>query len=113
MRAVLRRLLDRFRPSPWWDEPLYWAFDLETSGLDQKSDRILSVGMVPIRRGAIVWGERYYSLIHPGSFEGLTRDAITVHHILPEELEHAPPPDEVLPAFPGARLRPRASLPGE
>ena len=97
MRPVLRWLLDRLRPAPWWDDPVYWALDLETSGLDPKSDRILSVGMVPIRRGAIAWGERFYSLTHPGSFEGLTREAITVHHILPEELAEAPPFDEVLP----------------
>jgi len=97
MRPVLRWLLERFRPAPWWDEPVYWALDLETSGLNPKSDRILSIGMVPIRRGAVAWGERFYSLTHPGSFEGLTREAITVHHILPEELEQAPPVDAVLP----------------
>lgn len=97
MRAVLQRLLDRFRPAPWWNEPVYWSLDLETTGLDPKSDRILSVGMVPIRHGAITWGDRFYSLTHPGSFEGLTREAITVHHILPEELEQAPPLGTVLP----------------
>lgn len=101
MRRVLRRILDRLQPAPWWDDPVYWALDLETSGLQAEQDRILSVGMVPIRAGAIAWGDRYYSLTHPGSFDGLTREAITVHHILPEELEHAPPVSEVLPEIAG------------
>lgn len=77
--------------SPRWDEVVYWALDLETSGLDPRRHRILSVGMVPVRRGAIGWGERFYSLVHPGSFEGLDDAAIAVHRILPEELRRAPP----------------------
>ncbi len=90
-------MLDRFRPAPKWDDPVYWSLDLETSGLQAGRDRILSVGMVPIRRGAVVWGEHFYSLTHPGSFEGLTDEAIAVHHILPEELTEAPALDAVLP----------------
>ncbi len=81
--------------SPRWDEVLYWALDLETSGLDPRRHRILSVGMVPVRQGSIRWGERFYSLVHPGSFEGLDDAAIGVHHILPEELHQAPPLAEV------------------
>ncbi len=80
-----------FSSSPLWDEVAYWALDLETSGLDPRRHRILSVGMVPVRAGAIRWGERFYTLVHPGSFEGLDEEAIGVHHILPEELHRAPP----------------------
>jgi DNA polymerase-3 subunit epsilon len=98
--SALRRLLRLAKPSPGWDEPVYWALDLETSGLSPRKDRILSVGMVPVRAGAIAWGERRYSLVHPGSPPGsradLTREAIAVHHILPEELEKAPPAARVL-----------------
>lgn len=94
---MLHRLLSFLRRSPAWDEPVYWALDLEATGLDPATDRILSVGMVPVRDGAIGWGERFYSLVHPGSSEGLTREALTVHHILPEELDRAPPATRVLP----------------
>lgn len=93
-----------FRRSPPWDEVVYWSLDLETSGLDASRDRMLSVGMVPVRRGAVRWGERFYSLVHPGSFSGLTEEAITVHHILPQELRSAPPVGEVLDAI-ANRLR--------
>ena len=85
------------RRSPPWDEPTYWALDLETSGVEPGRDQILSVGMVPLRRGAIVWGERFYSLVRPATFEGLTEAAIAVHQILPTELRTAPPLGEVLP----------------
>jgi DNA polymerase III subunit epsilon len=77
--------------SPRWDEVEYWALDLETSGLDIRRDEILSVGMVPVRGGAVRWGEHYYSLVRPSSVENLGREAMRVHHILPDELRDAPP----------------------
>jgi len=75
---------------------VYWALDLETSGLDERTDRILSVGMVPIRAGAIRWGERYYSLVRPPDATRLSESGIPAHHILPSELQGAPPIAEVL-----------------
>jgi DNA polymerase-3 subunit epsilon len=53
--------------------------------------------MVPLRGGTVRWGERFYRLVRPPSFAGLDDAAITVHHIVPEELHRAPPPAEVLP----------------
>ena len=52
-------------PSPPWEGVTYWALDLETGGLDAKSDPILAVGMVPVRGGAIRLGETYASLVRP------------------------------------------------
>ncbi|HYQ80643.1 MAG TPA: 3'-5' exonuclease, partial [Anaeromyxobacteraceae bacterium] len=37
--------------SPAWDSVVYWALDLETGGLDPRTDPILAVGMVPLRQG--------------------------------------------------------------
>jgi DNA polymerase-3 subunit epsilon len=82
--------------SPSWDAPVYWALDLETSGLDPQKDVILSVGMVPIRQGVIHWGERFYSLVRPRSGHQPAEAAIRIHHILPRELAQAPGLDEVL-----------------
>jgi DNA polymerase-3 subunit epsilon len=78
-----------FRSRPW-DELVYWALDLETSSLDPATGVVLSVGMVPVRHGVIRWGERYYSLVRPPTPEAVATDAITIHHILPEELLSAP-----------------------
>lgn len=84
-----------FRSRPW-DELVYWALDLETSGLDPKSGFILSVGMVPVRDATIRWGERYYTLVRPELSDSAATDAITIHHILPAELENAPDLSEVI-----------------
>lgn len=79
-----------FRKSPAWNEINYWALDLETSGLEP-SDQILSVGMVPIRSGVIEFGAHYYSLVRPTRPEALSVEGIKAHHILPDELQTAPP----------------------
>lgn len=84
-----------FRSKPW-HEVAYWALDLETSGLDARRDQILSAGMVPIRGGTIHWGERFYSLVRPETWENLDGEAIRVHHILPEELQGAPPLEAIV-----------------
>ncbi len=84
-----------FRKSPAWNEVNYWALDLETSGLEP-SDQILSVGMVPIRGGVIEFGAHYYSLVRPARPEVLSVEGIKAHHILPGELETAPPLVQVL-----------------
>ena len=88
--------LRMFFRSPRWDSIEYWALDLETSGLDPRTDQILSVGMVPIREGVIQWGDHFYSLVLPETWSNLDGEAIRVHHILPEELQDAPPLKTIL-----------------
>lgn len=88
MRAWLR--------SPPWREIEYWSLDLETSGLDPRVDDILSVGMVPVRGGSILWGERYYSLVRTRADHRPSIEAMRIHHILPEEADRAPELPEVL-----------------
>ena len=90
-----KRLRDR---GPRWDEATIWALDLEASGLDPERDCILSVGMVPLRDGRVHWGESWYSLVRPDPAVELTREALKVHHILPDEVVDAPPLEEVLSA---------------
>lgn len=89
-------LLSRLRASPPWDEVVYWALDLETSGLRPRTDEILAVGMVPIRGGSICWGERFRSLARPRDPALLSSEGIKAHHILPGELEGAPPVEVLL-----------------
>jgi len=80
-----------------WDEVVFWALDLEMSGLRAGSDRILSVGMVPIRHGVIRYGERYYSLVRPPDLEGLSTEGLRAHHLLPADVAGAPSIGQVLP----------------
>jgi DNA polymerase-3 subunit epsilon len=78
-----------------WADATYWAVDLETTGLDVRRNRILSVGMVPIRDGAIRWGERRYSLVRSTSAacEGA---ALGVHQILPGDGSESPGESDVV-----------------
>ncbi len=89
--------LSRLLHSPRWEEVVFWALDLETSGLEVRSDRILQVALVPIRHGTIRYGERYASLVRPPGLQELSTEGIRAHHILPADLEHAPPVAQVLP----------------
>ncbi|HEU4740546.1 MAG TPA: 3'-5' exonuclease [Meiothermus sp.] len=92
--AMLKHLLRR-TPAPPWEEAVYWALDLETSGL-KPEDQILSVGMIPIRGGAIRYGEHFYSLVRPERFDTLSLEGLRAHHIRPFELRQAPELCQVL-----------------
>jgi len=88
---------DRLFPSPDLDDLVFWALDLEMSGLEAGHDRVLSVGMVPIRRGVIKYGERFHSLVRPPDLANLSTQGIRAHHLLPSDLADAPPLDDILP----------------
>ena len=89
--VLLHRLRVRRRD---WRSTTLWVLDLETGGLDPREHPILSVGMVPIRDGAIGIGESYYSLVRPKRPIG--DESLRIHHILPGDLEAAPQPEQVL-----------------
>jgi DNA polymerase-3 subunit epsilon len=78
-----------------WRARTLWVLDLETGGLDPRADPVLSVGMVPIMDGVIRLGQAYHSLVRPG--RPVTGTSLTIHHILPGDLEGAPTPASVLP----------------
>ncbi len=85
-------LFGRRRP---WDAFTYWALDLETGGLDRRSDPILAVGMVPIRGGTVRLGEAFRSLVRPAGGR-IDPASIHAHQLLRDELEAAPPLELVL-----------------
>jgi hypothetical protein len=62
--------------SPPWNAVDYWSLDLETSGLQPRRHQIISVGMVPIRSGAIDWGGHDYTLVRPEYADDLDREAL-------------------------------------
>jgi DNA polymerase-3 subunit epsilon len=95
---------NRLFPSPRWDEEVYWALDLETSGLQIGDDAILSVGMVPIRNGVIRFGERFASMVRPPPGETLSTEGLRAHHLIPAEYGDAPSIGDVLPEI-DRRLR--------
>lgn len=84
MRGRRRRQPLLRRP---WDEVDCWALDLEMSGLDPRGDRIVAVGMVPIRERAVRMGERFGRLVRPDGPVGTA--GIAAHHLMPSELAGA------------------------
>lgn len=72
----------------------YWALDLELTGLDPSTDHIISVGMVPVRGGAVRLGERWHTLVRTGRVP--TSGALQVHGIAPTAGAEVPTLREVL-----------------
>jgi DNA polymerase-3 subunit epsilon len=83
--------------NPPWDEVDYWALDLETGGLDPRSDAILAVGMVPVRRAAILLREAYRTLVRPHDGTRIDPRSVEIHQLVWGEVTEAPPLEEVLP----------------
>jgi DNA polymerase III subunit epsilon len=83
----------RKRADTWWLRD-YWVLDLEMGGLDVRTDEIISVGMVPIRDGAIRLGEAYHSHIRPSRRVG--EPSLKVHGLLAKDLCDAPDLETVI-----------------
>ncbi len=83
-------------PSPAWDDLTYWALDLETGGLDPRSDPIIAVGMVPVRGSVIRLGEAFETLVRPAGDSPISAESMRAHQLLPGEVRDAPPLPEVL-----------------
>ncbi len=90
IRRGRRRRIAR-RP---WDEVDCWALDLEMSGLDAATGRIMAVGMVPLRERVIRVGEGFATLVR--ALPPLDMSGVAAHHLLPDQLASAPPLDEVV-----------------
>jgi DNA polymerase-3 subunit epsilon len=76
--------------SPRWDSLTLWSLDLETGGLDPRTDAILAVGMIPVRQGRVVVGEAFSSLVRPERGHAIRPESILAHQLLPGEVTDAP-----------------------
>lgn len=73
------------------------SLDLETTGLDPASDRILRIAAVPVRGGRVVLSERFERWVDPGRDFGI--DSIRHHRILPGDVAAADDERVVVEAF--------------
>jgi DNA polymerase-3 subunit epsilon len=85
-----------FWSSPRWDSLTLWALDLETGGLDPRTDAVLSVGMVPVRQARVVVGEAFASLVRPEAGAAIRHESILAHQLVPGEVTGAPGVPEVV-----------------
>lgn len=70
------------------------SIDCETTGLDVKTDQILSVGAIKVKGDAILTSQRLDFLVRPK--EPMSDRTILIHHIRPVDLEHALPVEEAM-----------------
>jgi DNA polymerase III subunit epsilon len=90
--------------SPPWDEVVYWALDLETGGLDPRTDAILAVGLVPVRAGHVRLREAYRTLVRPEPGKTIHPRSVEAHQLVSGDTRDAPALAAVLPEI-DARIR--------
>ena len=73
----------------------YVAFDLETTGLHPRFDKIIEIGAVVMKQGKEL--ERFQTFVDPG--QRLTREVSELTGISDDMLQGAPQIEEVLPKF--------------
>ncbi len=74
-----------------WRDARYCVVDLELSGLDPRSDEIISFAAVPIDSGRVITGDALYGLCRPT--RQLPEESTLVHGIRTVDLADAPPLD--------------------
>lgn len=80
-----------------WDAPPaeeWVALDCETTGLNVKTDDIISIGAVRIRGNRIMTSERLELLVRPS--KGLTADSVRVHRLREQDVAEGLTPDEAM-----------------
>ncbi len=85
---------DQARPI---EECEFVVLDTELTGLNPRRNEIISIGAVRIRDMRIVVGENFHTYVH--ARKPSLKDSTLIHRITPEQLNAAPPLDEVLPEF--------------
>lgn len=90
---------DEERPDPRTPigEAPYVVFDTELTGLQARTDSIVSIGAVKMRGGSILVGEYLSRVVQPRT--ELTGPSIVIHEITPSEARGFPGIAAVLPAF--------------
>ena len=73
------------------------SLDLETTGLDPRSDHILSLAAVPIRDGQVRLSERFERLVRPRREFGI--ESIRHHRITPDEAATGVPVEDAVRDF--------------
>ncbi len=82
-RAYLRAPLPDIRQP--LESVAFLALDFETTGLDPRADRILSMGFALLEKGCIRLGEAYHCIVNAGI--PLKGGSVAVHHITDAEAE--------------------------
>ncbi|RRR73944.1 MAG: 3'-5' exonuclease [Candidatus Viridilinea halotolerans] len=101
----LPAFLRAYEAGPWpdphkpWREARYVVLDVETSGLDERRDALLAIGLVEIEDGRVRLDRRWHTMIRPPEGLLVAASSIRIHGLMRNELSTAPTFDEILPAL--------------
>ena len=97
LAAANLRALDHLDPRAPAASYSFAVLDLETTGMDINSDRVVSVGAVRLAQGRVRLGDHFSELINPGL--GIPSSAVKIHGIKPDQVKAARPAGEVFQDF--------------
>lgn len=89
--------LDHLRPTEPARSHRFVVLDMETTGLDPRRDRVVSLGAFRVAEGRIRLGEVFSELVNPG--RDIPVESIKVHAIVPDMIRSARPAWEVFDDF--------------
>ncbi len=78
-----------------WREQTIVALDLETTGLNPDQDKILSMGLVEIRRGVIHLDSQWHRIVNVGS--AVPEESAIIHHITDDLIAEGEALEQLLP----------------
>jgi len=81
------KILSR-KSSEHWRTYTYCAIDVETTGLDLKSDEVISIGAVTVLDGRFSNTGNFYEVVKPAKTP--SAESIRIHGLRPSDLESAP-----------------------
>lgn len=74
-----------FDPGP---EDEFVAIDCETTGLNVRTDDVITIAAIKIRGNRILTSDHFEAIVRPES--DMRAEAIKIHHLLQSDVEHAP-----------------------
>lgn len=86
LKVVIRGIADEFSADDPWDDVPIALLDVETTGVDASSARVIEVGIAVGRRGVVI--ARYNWLINPGC--PIPEDSSAIHGIKDADVAHSP-----------------------
>ncbi len=86
LKVVIRGIADEFSADDPWDDVPIALLDVETTGVDASSARVIEVGIAVGKRGAVI--ARYNWLINPGC--PIPEDSSAIHGIKDADVAHSP-----------------------
>jgi DNA polymerase-3 subunit epsilon len=93
----LFRVENATAPETRLDSLRYVVFDTEFTSLDQRANRLLSIGALVMEGARVRIGEQFYREVNPGV--DVPGESVLVHRLRPDDIAGAESPQQVLQEF--------------